>query len=202
MAAKKLQPTLSLGMLFLAAQLLDLLWPTLLLLGIEHVIISPGISKVTPLDFVDYPISHSLILVTMWSLLVGAGSFLFTKNHLTSVVLASLVLSHWMLDTIVHIPDLPIYPGHSPKVGLGLWNSFTLTIIVEGGLLIAGVLMYVQTKSIKKRKVTWKFWSLVTFLLVIQTMNFIGPPPPSVSMIAWAGQLQWLFILWAWWADK
>ena len=82
MAAKKIQPTLSLGTLFLAAQFLDLLWPTLLLLGIEHVIISPGISKMTPLDFVDYPISHSLLVVIIWSLLFGAGFFLFTKIEL------------------------------------------------------------------------------------------------------------------------
>ena len=80
MAAKKIQPTLSLGILFLAAQFLDLLWPALLLLGIEHVIISPGISKVTPLDFVDYPISHSLLVVIIWSLLFGIWIFSFHKK--------------------------------------------------------------------------------------------------------------------------
>ena len=111
MAAKKIQPTLSLGTLFLAAQFLDLLWPTLLLLGIEHVIISPGISKMTPLDFVDYPISHSLLVVIIWSLLFGVGFFLFTRNRIGALLLSGLVLSHWVLDLIVHIPDLPLYPG-------------------------------------------------------------------------------------------
>ncbi|HET6543244.1 MAG TPA: hypothetical protein VFG46_22310, partial [Chryseolinea sp.] len=121
MAAKKIQPTLSLGTLFLAAQFLDLLWPTLLLLGIEHVIISPGISKMTPLAFVDYPISHSLLVVTIWSLLFGICFFLFTRNRIGALLLSGLVLSHWVLDVIVHVPDLPLYPGPSPKVGLGLW---------------------------------------------------------------------------------
>ena len=97
MAAKKIQPTLSLGTLFLAAQFLDLLWPTLLLMGIEHVIISPGISKVTPLDFVDYPISHSLLIVIIWSLLFGIGFFRFTRNRIGALLLSALVLSHWIL---------------------------------------------------------------------------------------------------------
>ena len=126
MAAKKIYPALSLGILFMAAQFLDLLWPTFLILGIEHVVISPGISKVTPLDFIDYPISHSLLIVLGWSVLFGAGYYLITKNHKGALTLGTLVLSHWILDLIVHIPDLPLYPGESPKVGLGLWNSPTI----------------------------------------------------------------------------
>ena len=202
MAAKKIQPTLSLGTLFLAAQFLDLLWPTLLILGIEHVIISPGISKMTPLDFVDYPISHSLLAVMIWSLLFGAGFFLFTKNRIGALVLSALVLSHWVLDLIVHIPDLPLYPGLSPKVGLGLWNSPFLTVLIEGAIFIVGISLYVNTKRKKNERVTWKLWSLIAFLIVIYALNFMGPPPPNVAMIAWAGHLQWLFVLWGWWADK
>ena len=202
MAANQVKPTLSLGTLFLAAQFLDLLWPTLLLLGIEHVIISPGISKMTPLDFVDYPISHSLLVVVIWSLLFGVGYFLFTKNRTGALVLGGLVLSHWVLDLIVHIPDLPLYPGPSPKVGLGLWNSPSLTVLIEGTIFIGGIALYVNTKKVKNQRVTWKFWSLIAFLMVIYVMNFMGPPPPSVHMIALAGHLQWLFVLWGWWADK
>jgi len=202
MAAKKIQPTLSLGILFLAAQFLDLLWPALLLLGIEHVIISPGISKMTPLDFVDYPISHSLVVVIIWSLFFGFGFFLFTKNRIGALLLSGLVLSHWLLDVIVHIPDLPLYPGPSLKVGLGLWNSPLLTILIEGAIFIVGIVLYVNTKKKKNQQVTWKFWGLIAFLLIIHASNLMGPPPPNVQMIALAGQLQWLFVLWGWWADK
>jgi|SRR5688572_11905595 len=202
MAAKQVKPTLSLGTLFLAAQFLDLLWPTLLLLGIEHVIISPGISKMTPLDFVDYPISHSLLVVVIWSLLFGVGYFLFTKNRTGALVLGGLVLSHWVLDLIVHIPDLPLYPGESPKVRLGLWNSPFFTILIEGVIFVVGLGLYLHIKNKKNEPVTWKFWSLVAFLVLIYVINFIGPPPPDVQMIALAGQLQWLFVLWGWWADK
>jgi len=132
MAAKKVEPSVSLGTLFLSAQFLDLLWPTLLLLDVEHVSIEPGISKVTPLAFTDYPISHSLLVVFGWSLAFAVVYYLITKNKKASLLLGCLVLSHWVLDVIVHIPDLPLYPGDSPKIGLGLWNSIPLTVITEG----------------------------------------------------------------------
>ena len=202
MAAKKLQPSISLGTLFLGAQFLDLLWPTLLTLGVEHVVISPGVSKVTPLEFTHYPISHSLLIVAVWSLLFGAGYYLLTKNQKGAAVVGLLVLSHWVLDLIVHIPDLPLYPGQSPKVGLGLWNSLVSTVLVEGIIFIAGTAIYLHAKKDGNQSVTWKFWSLVVFLVAIHIMNLLGPPPPSVTMIAWAGQLQWLIVLWAWWADR
>lgn len=202
MAAKKLQPSISLGTLFIACQWLDLLWPTLLLLNIEHVVIAPGISRVTPLDFTDYPITHSLVMVLGWSLLFAVGYFIITRNKTGSLVLGALVLSHWVLDLIVHIPDLPLYPGESPKVGFGLWNSMPLTILVEGAVFATGVILYVRTKKALNQKVTWWFWSLVIFLVTMHVVNLVGPPPPNVTAIAWAGHLQWLFVLWAWKADR
>ena len=138
----------------------------------------------------------------IWSLLFGAGFFLFTRNRIGALLLSGLVLSHWVLDLIVHIPDLPLYPGQSPKVGFGLWNSPFLTVLIEGTIFIVGIALYINTKKVKNQRVTWKFWSLVAFLMVIYVINFLGPPPPNVYMIALAGHLQWLFVLWAWWADK
>jgi hypothetical protein len=202
MAGKKLEPSISLGTLFLAAQFLDLLWPTLLLLGLEHVEIAPGISVVTPLNFTHYPISHSLLTVLAWGALFGIIYFLSSKNRRGAWLLGLLVISHWFLDLLVHIPDLPLYPGDSPKVGLGLWNSTALTIVVEGAVFITGIYLYVKTRNRLARRVSWWFWSLVIFLIIIQAMNFMGPPPPDVEAIAWAGHLQWLFVLWGWWADR
>lgn len=202
MAAKKVNPSLSLALYFLAAQFLDLLWPTFLLLDLEHVVIAPGTSKVTPLDFTDYPISHSLLMVLCWSMLFGVVYYLIVREKSAAMLLAALVLSHWILDLVVHIPDLPLYPGDSIKVGFGLWNSMVLTILTEGLLFVTGTVLYVKAKVLSGQRVTWKFWSIILFLVVIQFMNLTGPPPPGVYAIAWAGQLQWLFIPWAWWADR
>ena len=95
------------------------------------------------------------------------GFFLFTRNRIGALLLSGLVLSHWVLDLIVHIPDLPLYPGQSPKVGFGLWNSPFLTVLIEGTIFIVGIALYINTKKVKNQRVTWKFWSLVAFLMVI-----------------------------------
>ncbi|HEX9181307.1 MAG TPA: hypothetical protein VF859_12975, partial [Burkholderiales bacterium] len=97
-AAKAAAPRVSLGMLFLAAQLLDLIWPMLLLLGVERVSIVPGATAVTPLVFEHYPWSHSLAAVAGWALLMGGGYLLLHKQAAGAVVLGALVLSHWALD--------------------------------------------------------------------------------------------------------
>src|SRR5690349_8380809 len=123
LAAKKVTPPTSLGSLFFAAQFLDLLWPVFLLLGWEHVHIAPGITRMTPMDFYDYPLTHSLAMAAVWSLAVGAGYYVIRKNRRRAWVMGLVVASHWMLDVVVHRPDLPLWPG-GPKVGLGLWNSW------------------------------------------------------------------------------
>jgi membrane-bound metal-dependent hydrolase YbcI (DUF457 family) len=123
LAAKKAAPELSLGTLFLSVKLLDLLWPTFLLLGMEEVEISPGITAVTPLDFTSYPISHSLIMAMVWGIFAG-GTYYLLKKHLRAAIIIFLcVISHWLLDLLMHRPDLPLLPGSAVKVGLGLWNS-------------------------------------------------------------------------------
>jgi hypothetical protein len=202
MAAKKIEPSVSLGTLFLSAQFLDLLWPTLLLLDVEHVSIDPGASKVTPLAFIDYPVSHSLVAVIGWSLLLGLIYYFISKDKRASLLVGCLVLSHWILDAIVHVPDLPLFPGQSPKIGLGVWNNVPLTILIEGVIFVAGVVLYINIRKSQGRNVNAWFWSLMAFLLIVHIMNLTGPPPPSVSAIAWAGHLQWLFVLWGWLADR
>src|SRR3989339_1594487 len=111
LAAKKGAPKASLGTLFIAAQLVDLLWPLFLLLGLEHVKIDPGNTAITPLNFNDYPLSHSLLMSIVWSLLFGGVYYLIKRNKKTSVILGLCVFSHWVLDFITHRPDLPLAPG-------------------------------------------------------------------------------------------
>lgn len=117
-ASKKLTPKDSLGTLVLSAQLVDLLWPIFLLLGLEHVRIDAGRTRVTPLDFYDYPITHSLLGAIGWS--VGLGLLYFAARRYTrsAWILGAGVFSHRILDLISHAPDLPIIPGGTTRVGL------------------------------------------------------------------------------------
>jgi hypothetical protein len=143
-AAKRVAPKTSLGTLILAAQFLDFLWPVFVLLGIEHVRIAPGATPVSPLDFTDYPISHSLLMATVWATLFGGTYYALRRSAPSSWVVGAAVLSHWILDFIVHRPDLQLRPGSEARVGLGLWNSLAASIAGEVLFSGAGLWIYLS----------------------------------------------------------
>ena len=201
-AGKKFSKSASLGTYFMAAQWIDLLWPILLLLGIEKVKIEPGISNVTPLNFNYYPFTHSLAAAIIWGVIFGVIYFLIKKNSKTSIILGVFVVGHWVLDFLVHIPDLPIFPGSELKVGLGLWNSFTATIILEGLIFGVGVYLYYKSTKSKNKTGIYSLIGLIIFLILIYISNLFGPPPDSVKAIGIVGNAQWLIILWGYWIDK
>ncbi len=200
--AKSVAPRVSLGALFFAVQFVDLLWPTLLLLGIERVEIQPGNTAVTPLYFAHYPISHSLLMAAVWAALIGGVYFLLKKEPRSAWVLAAAVASHWVLDLIAHRPDLPLAFGGGPKFGLGLWNSVPATVAVELALFATGFWLYLRHTKATRPMGVYALWGLVTFLLVIYGANLFGPPPPDVKTIAIAGHAQWLLVLWGYWVDR
>lgn len=201
-AAKKTAPTVSLGMLFLAVQWLDLLWPTLLLIGLEEVLIIPGYTAFTPLHFTHYPISHSLLTTIGWSLLLALLYFAFTRNKKGSGIIALAVLSHWLLDWLVHAPDLPLTPAENTLAGLGLWNYPSVTLLVEGALYLIGLGIYWRTTLATDRIGRLGLWIMAALLVIFYLGNAFGPPPPTVTAIAWAGQGFWLIVLLAWWVDR
>ncbi len=202
LAGKSVAPRVSLGTWFLSVQLLDLLWPTLLLLDVEHVEIDPGNTVMTPLNFYDYPITHSLLAVVGWGLLFGLVYFLVRRDRRSALWLGLGVVSHWLLDLLMHRPDLPLYPGEAPKWGFGLWNSLPATLLLEFLILGLGIWLYVRTTRAGNRTGRWAFWALIAFLVVVYIANIFGPPPPDVESIAWAGHLQWLFVAWGYWVDR
>jgi len=202
LAAKRAAPQVSLGTLVLSAQFLDLLWPLFLLLGVEHVRINPGDTAVTPLDFYDYPLSHSLLTALGWAVVVGGTYFLVRREARGSLVLYGAVLSHWILDAITHRPDLPLIPGFDVFVGLGLWNSLAGTVIVELALFVAAVILYVKDTGAVNRTGVFSLWLFVILLGAIYFLNIFGPPPPSESMIGVVGLSAWLFVLWGYAIDR
>jgi hypothetical protein len=201
--AKPATRAVSLGTLFLACQLADLLWPTLVLLGIERLEIRPGITVVTPLDFVSYPYSHSLVALSTWGVLFGALYALVNRSRLTTAVtLALVVISHWVLDVPVHRPDMPVTVGGTMRLGFGLWNSLPGTLIAELATFTSGVVLYARKTTARDRIGSIAFASLVGFLLVVYFVDILGPPPPSVGVVAWSAEAMWLLVIWAYWVDR
>jgi membrane-bound metal-dependent hydrolase YbcI (DUF457 family) len=200
--AKAAAPNVSLGSLFLAAQFIDLIWPTLLLFGVERVnIITDGMRN-PPLEFVYYPFSHSLLAVMVWAALVAASYFIVRRSRTGALVLGLAVISHWLLDLVVHYPDLPLYPGNSPLLGLGVWSSPVVATALEFLIFAAGLWLYLRSTTTSDATGKWALWSLVAVLVLIQIANLFGAPPPSTTAIAWAGQAQWLLVAWGYWIDS
>ncbi len=202
-AAKPLAPRVSLGTLFLAAQLADLAWPTLVLLGVERFEVRPGITAVTPLDFIHYPYSHSLAALALWGAVLGTAYVFVRKGgRAAALVLAALVVSHWLLDFASHRPDMPIAPGIAERVGLGLWHSLPATLAVEAALFAAGIAIYARCTRALDRTGTWALAGLVALLSAIYLASLFGPPPPSVAAVAWSAQAIWLLVAWGYWVDR
>jgi hypothetical protein len=202
LAAKRATPNLSLAVLFAAAQLADILWPVFVAVGLEQVRIDPGNTAFTPLDFVSYPYSHSLVLLAVWGIGMAFLCRVFWPARLVVPVIAGLVVSHWVLDVVTHRPDMPVYPG-GPRLGLGLWNSVAATVAVEVPMFLAGVWIYTRATRARDRIGRWAFVSLVATLFLIYVANLFGGPPPSIRALwitALSGFL--LFTAWSWWADR
>jgi hypothetical protein len=200
LAAKKAAPKVSLGVLFLAAQFADILWPLFLLFGWEQVRISPGITRVTPLDFVSYPYSHSLLAQLLWGAALGSAYFIVRRDARGAFVAGLCVPSHWLLDYISHRPDMPIVP-HGARYGLGLWNSLPATLLMEVALYATGIAIYLSVTRVKDRAGVYALWSLLILLFVLYFGSVFGPPPPSEQALAWSALAIWLTVPWAAWAD-
>jgi hypothetical protein len=201
LGAKRLAPRTSLGVLVAAAQLADLVWPILVLLGVEVVRVDPGNTAFTPLDFVSYPFTHGASSVLLWALAFGLAVRLSGGDLAATMTVSALVVSHWLLDALSHRPDLPLWPG-GPTVGLGLWNSVAGTVAVEGALLVGGTALYLRTTRAKDRVGHLGLWLFLGLLVLIEVAGQLGPPPPSARAIGLAGVALWLFVPWAALVDR
>jgi LexA-binding, inner membrane-associated putative hydrolase len=201
LAAKGIDKRPSLGTMFLAAQWLDLVWPVLLLTGVERFSIVPWNTVLTPLRFDYYPWSHSMLMAIAWGVLFGVMYLLITKNGRGALLMGFLVFSHWVLDWFTHTSDLQITPFSERRIGLGLWNYKWPEIIIELAVFIIGAVVYLRHTKAKNKTGRWVIWALLIFLLVIHLMNTFGPPPNDVNAVAWVGLSQWLLVAWGYWAD-
>jgi hypothetical protein len=200
-ALKSAERRVSLGVLFVATQFVDMLWIVLVLAGAEKVRLSP--SPEAPIEFSYYPWSHSLVMSVVWA----AAAFLLVRllpiykgRHHTraALVVAACVLSHWFLDLPMHRADLPV-GFHGPYLGFGIWNNPTLGLLVEVAVLIAGFWIYRR----KAPRPNYGLLVLALFLVVVLVINTYGPPPSNVAALASSGLAFYVFVAAvAWWLDR
>src|SRR5881396_2832405 len=180
-AAKRLDKTIPLWVLFLAVQLLDLGWGVLVPLGVEKVRIVPGITASNPLDLYYMPFTHSLVAALLWSLGAYAAYRAiraFGASHRAALLVALAVFSHWVLDLVVHRPDLPLY-DNAAKVGLGLWNYPAPAFLLEVAVLFGGMFLYLRSTTATTHLGRYGMPVSGMVMLVVQAFVFFGPPPSS-----------------------
>lgn len=201
-AVKALRPAIPLWVLFIAVQFVDVIWAVLVLLGVEKVRIIPGVTASNPLDLYYMPYTHSLVAAICWSVAAGTAVWRLPRvaNRSAAVWIGAAVFSHWVLDLVVHRPDLPLY-GNTMKVGLGLWNYPVIALSLEAALLFGGMLMYLSvTRPINMiGRIGPPAFGVA--MLAIQSFVFFGPPPASpvaaattalVSYVVFAVIAEWL----------
>jgi hypothetical protein len=188
-ALKRAEPKLSLGTLFVAVQLADLLWGVFLLLGWEHARIVPDYTRVTPIEFLDYPISHSLLGMLIWSVVAAALYYSWPTRDTThhwqaAAIVGAAVLSHFPLDVLVHVPDLPLTGNEFKMLGLGLWNNPGATMAAELLVFGAGLAVYIGFRSHRHPVRTVRLLIVVLVLVGTYVASTYGPLPPSMTMVA------------------
>jgi hypothetical protein len=201
-AIKSIQPSIRLWVLFIAVQLLDVGWSVLVMLGVEKARIVPGITASNPLDLYYMPFTHSLVAAFAWSVaaIILSRLLLGVRDWSAGLWVGAAVFSHWVLDFVVHRPDLPLYDD-AAKVGLGIWNYPIIALALEALLLFGGMIMYL--KRTRPLSTLGRLGPPIfgVLMLAIQCYIFFGPPPASpvaaavtalVSYVVFAAVAHWL----------
>ena len=207
-ALKRAEPRLSLPALFAATQWVDLMWMIFVAMGWEHVNLVPHYLAASHFEFVDYPVTHSLLAAVVWALVVGGVYYSWptkdiARHRQRTLVVMLAVASHWFFDLIVHGPDLPLLGNDSLKVGFGLWRSVPATIAVELGTFLAGLIVLLWRPSRKHAPRPLRLCLVAAILAALFFASLFGPPPASMKTVLVTGLIGAPVTLWlAWWADR
>jgi hypothetical protein len=201
-ASKRVSPSTSLAWFVAAATTLDLLWPCFLLAGIEQVHIVPGATVFNPLVFDSYPWSHSLLMASVWGLALAGLARARGIEARGAALIGALVVSHWVLDFVTHAPDMPLWPGRSPRLGLGLWNSIAGTFVVEGVMWATALVLYLRGRRARSWVGRIALGSLVVLCTLMWASGPWAAPPPSARFLAWFALVGWIMVPWAAWVER
>ena len=204
LALKRVEKRASLGVLFLAVQFVDIVFFPLVLLGIERLNIVENFTQSTHFELEYMPYTHSLVAFLIWSGLAYAlFRWVIVKSRSIALVVALAVMSHWLLDVIVHTPDLPLWNDASLKLGLGLWNNAVATYVLEAAILLAGLWLYLRSTEATTRTGKYGMAIFVGLLLLINIVNIFGPLQGDSKVVLAATALisYLLFAAIAFWLD-
>ena len=209
LVARRIAPELPLWSLLVGAQLVDIAWSAFVLLGIEHLRIVPGHTATNPLDLYHMPYTHSLPAALLWALGAAAAAWAWAVRARPraaalrlALVVAAVVFSHWLLDLLVHVPDLPLWDDRA-KVGLGLWNHPVVETALELALLIGAALWLRADRAAWRQAGGRALGVMVAVLVVFHAVNLFGPPPPSVAAVGAGGLAVYLVVAAAgWWLER
>lgn len=201
-AFKSLEKPLPLWLLFVAVQFVDVLWAIFVPMGIEKVRITPGITASSPLDLYYMPYSHSLVAALLWSGAAFIGYKITRRASYAALLVGAAVFSHWVLDLIVHRPDLPLYDD-TYKMGLGVWNYPALAFALEAIFLFGGMFLYLRSTNAVSKLGKYGMPAFGIVLLAVQAVVFFGSPPSSPSAAALTAILSYVvFAAVAYWLEK
>ncbi|MGE5110213.1 MAG: hypothetical protein ACM3JB_05095 [Acidobacteriaceae bacterium] len=202
MIAKRIEPKVSLGTFVLAAMLADLLWCIFMLAGVEHVHYGVGMGTANYVTDSNTPFSHGLLTNMLWAGLFAVAFFVKRHYWRGTLLILAVVLSHWILDFISN-REMPLVPGMSKVFGLDLWASTPLTLVVEGGLWLVGIIVYLRQTPASSRIGVYGFWFVAALITLVWYNNIAGPPPPNPnSAPIFALILFSLIVAWAYWMNR
>ncbi|MCA9526772.1 MAG: hypothetical protein KC549_10820 [Myxococcales bacterium] len=184
LAVRRQTPDLRLGHLFVAVQLVDFAFFFFVLIGVERLRIVPGFTEVFPFDLHDMPYSHSLVATAVWGVVAGLlWHKLGKRPGREAAWLGVAVASHFLLDVPMHTPDLPVLFSDGPKLGLGLWQSWIASTLVETGLFVAGAALYL-TRPGRTGPVGRPTWILLGVMAALSVATPFLPLPGSTAELA------------------
>jgi hypothetical protein len=195
-----------LGALFVAAQLVDIAFFSFLILGVEHMRLTPLATTMNAMDLYDMPWTHSLVGAIGWGVAFAIVVKLLRGSWTAGAIGGAVVVSHWLIDLLVHRPDLTL-AGSPPKLGLGLWNHPAIEIPLELAFAFGGLAFFVSRTRAIGPAGRWSPWALALGMAVLQAINWAAKQPtavaPAPAATGWLGLFAYgVLVALAWWVAR